>query len=78
MKSVSLFRLVVLVVFAGQAWGKYGGGSGTEEDPYLINTAGQMNTIGLNEDSDKHFKLMADIDLGAYTGTSFNKISFLS
>ncbi|MHC4748027.1 MAG: GLUG motif-containing protein, partial [Planctomycetota bacterium] len=51
----------------------YGGGSGTVEEPYLIYTAAQMNYIGANpNDLDKHFKLTADIDLGAYTGTSFN------
>ena len=54
---------------------KYGGGSGTAEDPYLINTAEQMNAIGANwDDWDKHFKLMADIDLSSYTGTDFNII----
>ncbi len=54
---------------------KYGGGTGEPNDPYLIYTAKQMNVIGLHEeDWDKHFKLMADIDLSAYTGTSFNII----
>ncbi len=54
---------------------KYGGGTGEPNDPYLIYTAEQMNEIGLHEDDwDKHFKLMADIDLSAYTGTSFNII----
>ena len=54
---------------------KYGGGTGEPNDPYLIYTAEQMNVIGLHEeDWDKHFKLMADIDLSAYTGTSFNII----
>ena len=34
-----------------------------------------MNTIGLNKDDwDKCFKLMADVDLSAYTGTQFNLI----
>jgi hypothetical protein len=62
--------------FAGTALGAtYGGGSGTAGDPFLIYTAEQMNAIGPNSfDWDKHFKLMADIDLGAYTGTSFNII----
>jgi hypothetical protein len=50
-------------------------GAGTENDPYLIYTAEQMNKIGLyEEDWDKHFKLMADIDLSSYTGTDFNII----
>jgi hypothetical protein len=56
---------------------KYGGGSGEPNVPYLIYTAEQLNTIGLNEeDADKHFKLMADIDLSSYQGDSFNRIGF--
>ena len=55
--------------------GKYDGGSGTVGDPYLIRTAEQMNAIGANPDDwDKHFKLVADIDLSAFTGTAFNII----
>jgi len=58
-------------------WEKYGGGTGEPNDPYLIYTDEQLNTIGLNEeDADKHFKLMADIDLSAYQGDSFNRIGF--
>ena len=57
----------------------YGGGIGTADDPYLIYTAEQLNTIGLSFcDWDKHFKLMADIDLSAFDGKygrpSFNRI----
>jgi hypothetical protein len=53
----------------------YGGGSGDANDPYLIYTAEQLNTIGVAPcDWDKHFKLMADIDLSSFTGTSFNII----
>jgi thermitase len=52
---------------------KYGGGELT--DPYLIYTPRQMNEIGANPiDWDKHFKLMADIDLSVYIGTSYNII----
>ncbi|MHC4526655.1 MAG: GLUG motif-containing protein, partial [Planctomycetota bacterium] len=58
---------------------EYGGGSGTAEDPYLIYTPDQMNAIGANpSDLDRHFKLMADIDLSAYTGTEFNLIGHSS
>jgi hypothetical protein len=54
---------------------KYGGGLGEANNPYLIYTSCQMNAIGADSnDWDKHFKLMADIDLGGYTGTSFNII----
>ena len=58
---------------------RYGGGTGTAEDPHLIYTSEQMNKIGLMEDDwDKHFRLMADIDLLEYTGTSFNRIGIRS
>jgi len=47
----------------------YGGGSGTPADPYLIHTADQLNTIGLVvSDWDKHFRLIADIDLSGFDG----------
>jgi len=64
-----------LCFFAFPAQAKYGGGTGEPNDPYLIYTAEQMNAIGANPgDWDKHFILMADIDLSGYTGTSFNII----
>jgi hypothetical protein len=64
---------VLFLTLTAQA--QYGGGSGTAEDPYLIYTSEQMNTIGaVMDDWDKHFKLMADIDLSGYTGTDFNII----
>jgi len=54
---------------------KYGGGSGEPNDPYLIYTAEQMNAIGAEpNDWDKHFKLMADIDLNSYSEDEFNII----
>ena len=54
---------------------QYGGSSGTVEDPYLISTAEHMNTIGANwDDWNRHFILMADIDLSGYTETDFNII----
>ncbi len=72
----SLF--LVMLYFSGlPAKAQYGGGSGTAEDPYLIHTAQQMNAIGANSnDWDKRFKLMADIDLSAYSGTDFNIIGY--
>jgi len=54
---------------------KYGGGLGESDNPYLIYTAEQMNTIGLHPvDRDRHFKLMADIDLGSLGTRDFNII----
>jgi hypothetical protein len=52
-------------------------GAGTEEEPYKIYTADELNRIGLFPcDWDKHFKLMADIDLSGFTGTAFNIIGY--
>jgi len=49
-------------------WEKYGGGTGEPNDPYRIYTAEQLNAIGADpDDYDKHFKLMADIDLAGYS-----------
>jgi hypothetical protein len=56
----------------------YGGGRGTEADPYLIYTAEHLNQVGpATCDLDKHFKLMADIDLSGYRGTDLNIIGIL-
>ena len=67
--------LISICLFSLPIQAQYGGGTGEPNDPYLIYTAGQMNEIGLREDDwDKHFKLMADIDLSDYTGTEYNVI----
>jgi len=69
--------LVMLYFYGLPAQAQYGGGTGEPNNPYLIYTAEQMNEIGANHnDWDKHFKLMADIDLSAYTGTDFNIIGY--
>ena len=48
---------------------KYGGGIGEPNDPYLIYTAEHLNALGAEpDDYDKHFMLMADIDLSEYDG----------
>ena len=58
-----------------EAGSLYGGGTGEPKDPYLIFSAEQLNIIGLVPcDWDKHFLLMANIDLSCFTGTSFNII----
>ncbi len=43
---------------------KFAGGSGTREDPYLVATAEQLNAI--RKGLDKHYKLIADIDLSSW------------
>ena len=74
---VKITVLVVICCCSLQAQAKYGGGTGEPNDPYLIFDANQMNAIGADSnDWDKHFLLCADIDLSAFTGTSFNIIGY--
>ena len=69
------FMLVAVGLFSLPVQAKYGGGTGEPNDPFLIYTAEQLNTIGANpNDLGEHFKLMADIDLSGYTGDEFNII----
>lgn len=78
-KFLLLLCICTFVLFniALPAQAKYGGGTGEPNDPYLIFDANQMNAIGAEpNDWDRHFKLMADIDLAAFTGTSFNMIGY--
>jgi len=47
---------------------KYGGGIGERNNPFLIYTAEDLNAISTEpNDWDKHFNLMADIDLSGYS-----------
>ena len=70
-----LFLVLVICLFPLPAQAQYGGGSGTAAEPYLIYEPNQMQEIGANSgDWNKHFKLMADIDLAGFTGTTFNII----
>jgi len=73
--GILLFILFALLFFCSPAQAQYGGGSGTENDPYLIRTAEQMNAIGASRsDWGKHFQLRADIDLSVFTGAAYNII----
>jgi hypothetical protein len=73
----AVLAVLIGLFISGPAWAAYGGGSGTAGDPYLINTAEQMQAIGTDPcDWDKNFKLTADIDLSAYTGEQFNIIGY--
>ncbi|OZM56801.1 hypothetical protein CIB95_11325, partial [Lottiidibacillus patelloidae] len=71
-KSINILLAVLLVIplFAtvapqqASAISPFAGGSGTEQDPYLIETAGQLNEV--RNYLDKHFKQIKDIDLSSY------------
>jgi hypothetical protein len=80
-KKTILKTLLVISAFllglSGSVWatGTYEDGDGSEGDPFQINTPAQMDEIGQHsEDWDSYFILTANIDLGGYTGTSFNTI----
>lgn len=74
-RSAALFVLVAFCFFTPPSQAKYDGGAGTENSPYLIRTAEQLNSIGATRsDWNKHFKLVADIDLRAYSGSAYNII----
>jgi hypothetical protein len=65
----AVFILVTICLTGMLAQAKYGGGTGDPNNPYLIFTAEQLNTIGTEpNDWDKHFQLMADIDLSDFNG----------
>jgi len=74
-----VIALVLICFFCLPVQAKYGGGSGEPNDPYLISDANHMQAIGADPcDWDKCFKLMADVDLGQFTGTEFNIIGNLT
>jgi hypothetical protein len=73
--TIPLLVLLAVCFLVLPAQAKYGGGSGTAEDPYLIYDANHMNAIGADpNDWDKCFKLMEDIDLSGYEVEEFNII----
>lgn len=56
---------------------KYGGGEGTETDPYLISAPAHLQQLGATPADwaeDIYFSLVADLNMSGYTGTSFNII----
>ena len=74
---IAMFLAVLLVMFTllhhsplveAQSNG-FAGGSGTEDDPYQIATADQLNNV--RNHLDKHFILTANIDL---LGTNWDPI----
>ncbi len=69
--SYLLFAILCPLALAG----KYGGGAGTLESPFLLYTTEDFITMSNTlSDWDKNFKLMRDIDLSGYTEKNFHAI----
>jgi hypothetical protein len=67
--------MAILCLFGSAALGQPWDGNGIEGDPYQIWTPNDMQAIGADSNYwDAHFVLCADIDLAAYTGTTYNII----
>jgi hypothetical protein len=74
-RTTPLLVLLAICFFHAAAQAQYGGGTGTQNDPYLIRTAEQLNAIGTSRsDWSKHFQLRADIDLSEYADDAYNII----
>jgi len=74
-KNAVCYIVVVICACTAACLAKYSGGNGTAEYPYLIATPNDLNAIGTDpNDWDKHFKMIADINLAGFAGTQFNII----
>lgn len=68
-------QLVEDMDFGNYPFLEYGGGSGTEADPYLISSPLHLQALGAhNWDWGQHFKMTNDIALTKYKGREFNLI----
>jgi hypothetical protein len=76
MKNHSILVSLAVVLFADSfAAAKYSGGTGEPNDPYRVANAEDLNDIGNHEeDWNKHFVLVNDVNLAQYTGTQFKII----
>lgn len=72
---IMCFILIEILLLPVKAT-NFAGGSGTEKDLYLVETAKQLDDI--RNFSDKYFKQISDIDLIDYKeGKGWNPISFV-
>jgi beta-lactam-binding protein with PASTA domain len=75
MKKISSIIAAAIIFSSSIYAASYSGGSGTEADPYLIATPANLNTLGATSgDWGKCFKLVANINMSAYTGIQYNII----
>jgi len=60
--------LLIFLLLSAVGWAKYSGGTGEPNDPYIIATPEDLNSIGLDSnDWSKHFKMIADINMSGYS-----------
>jgi hypothetical protein len=65
--SLGMMVLIGLMLLPGSAWARFAGGLGTAEDPWQIATPAQLDHVRDylgSANADKHFVLIADLDLG--------------
>lgn len=72
-KSMSLAISTMMLSMSASA--QFAGGTGSESDPYIIETAEQLNEVRNYLDGN-HFRLNADIDLTDYL-TTLNSATLL-
>jgi hypothetical protein len=73
------FQFILIAFFTltfDAAWAQLGGGSGTANDPYIIATASNLDSVRyFLANPNLHFRQTADIDLNAYqSGNGWNPI----
>jgi len=74
-KAIPIAAALLLLLITQTTIGKYNGGIGTPYDPYRIETPEDLNDIGNHQDDwDKNFILVNDVNLAEYTGTQFKII----
>ena len=78
MRKIKLFSLLAVLLvtcFTSTAWAW--SGSGTENDPYLISSVADWNTLSTNSQSNTYagvyFRLMNDLSVGTMIGSESNE-----
>jgi len=75
MATMVAVAAMMTFLLIGTAVGKYSGGTGEPNDPYRIATPEDLNDIGnYQDDWNKNFILVHDVNLAEYTGTQFKII----
>ncbi len=70
-KTTRIFFVMFFISLAAPSPGKYSGGTGEPNDPYLIATPNDLNSIGLDpNDWDKNFLMINDINMVSYSYTT--------